>query len=130
MLSEDIGVLSATTGFGKTVIAAYMIAQRKTNTLILVHRRQLLHQWKAQLANFLDLSDSQIGQIGGGKRELTGEVDIATIQSLFRKNVVDDIVGNYGNLIIDECHHVSAWSFENVVRQSKICNWSISHCNP
>ncbi len=78
-----------------------------------------MHQWKAQLASFLDLSDSQIGQIGGGKRKPTGEVDIATIQSLFRENVVDDIVGDYGNLIVDECHHVSAWSFENVVRQSK-----------
>jgi superfamily II DNA or RNA helicase len=119
MLSADIGVLSATTGFGKTVIAAYMIAQRKTNTLILVHRRQLLHQWKAQLASFLDLSDSQIGQIGGGKRKPTEEIDIATIQSLYRKSVVDDIVGEYGYLIVDECHHVSAWSFENVVRQSK-----------
>ena len=62
---------------------------------------------------------SQIGQIGGGKRKPTGEIDIATIQSLFRKNVVDDIVGEYGYLIVDECHHVSAWSFENVVRQSK-----------
>ena len=119
MLFEDIGVLSATTGFGKTVIAAYMIAQRKTNALILVHRRQLLHQWNAQLTSFLDLSASQIGQIGGGKRKPTGEIDVATIQSLFRKNVVDDIVGDYGYLIVDECHHVSAWSFENVVRQSK-----------
>ncbi len=119
MLSEDTGVLSATTGFGKTVVAAYMIAQRKTNTLVLVHRRQLLHQWIAQLTNFLDLSASQIGQIGGGKRKPSGEIDIATIQSLFRKNVVDDIVGEYGYLIVDECHHVSAWSFENVVRQSK-----------
>ena len=119
MLSDDIGVLSATTGFGKTVIAAYMIAQRKTNTLVLVHRRQLLHQWNAQLASFLDLSTSQIGQIGGGKRKPTVEIDIATIQSLFRKKTVDDIVGEYGYLIVDECHHVSAWSFENVVRQSK-----------
>lgn len=119
MLSEDIGVLSATTGFGKTVIAAYLIAQRKTNTLVLVHRRQLLLQWHAQLASFLDLPASQIGQIGGGKRKPTGEIDIATIQSLSRKNVVDDIVGEYGYLIVDECHHVSAWSFENVVRQCK-----------
>jgi superfamily II DNA or RNA helicase len=119
MLSQDIGVLSATTGFGKTVIAAYMIAQRKTNTLVLVHRRQLLHQWITQLTSFLDLSASQIGQIGSGKRKPTGGIDIATIQSLSRKNVVDDIVGEYGYLIVDECHHVSAWSFENVVRQSK-----------
>jgi len=119
MLSQDTGVLSATTGFGKTVIAAYMIAKHKTNTLVLVHRRQLLHQWITHLTNFLGLSASEIGQIGGGKRKPTGEIDIATIQSIFRKNVVDDVVGEYGYLIVDECHHVSAWSFENVVRQSK-----------
>ncbi|MEW6716677.1 MAG: DEAD/DEAH box helicase family protein [Chloroflexota bacterium] len=119
MLSQDTGVLSATTGFGKTAIAAYMIAKRKTNTLVLVHRRQLLHQWVAHLTNFLGLSESEIGQIGSGKRKPTGEIDIATIQSLFRKNVVDDVVGEYGYLIVDECHHVSAWSFENVIRQSK-----------
>lgn len=119
MLSQDTGVLSATTGFGKTVIAAYMIAERKTNTLVLVHRRQLLHQWIVHLNNFLGLSSSKIGQIGGGKRKPTGVIDVATIQSLWQKNVVDDIVGEYGNLIVDECHHVSAWSFESVVRQSK-----------
>ena len=119
MLKEDAGVLSAPAGFGKTVIAAYMIAKRKTNTLVLVHRRQLLHQWIAQLSNFLDLPALQIGQIGGGKRKPTGAIDVATIQSLWRKNVVDDIVGDYGYLIVDECHHISAWSFESVVRQCK-----------
>jgi superfamily II DNA or RNA helicase len=96
-----------------------MIAERKANTLVLVHRKQLLNQWIAHLNNFLNLSKSQIGQIGGGKRNPTGVIDIAMIQSLWRKNVADDIVGEYGNLIVDECHHVSAWSFENVVRQSK-----------
>ena len=119
MLAYDAGVLSAPTGFGKTVIAAHMISERKTNTLVLVHRKQLLHQWITQLTNFLNLSTSQIGQIGGGKRKPTGVIDIATIQSLWRKNVVDNIVGEYGFLIVDECHHISAWSFENVVRQSK-----------
>ncbi|MBC8496068.1 MAG: DEAD/DEAH box helicase family protein, partial [Chloroflexi bacterium] len=119
MLAHDTGVLSAPTGFGKTVIAANMISERKTNTLVLVHRKQLLHQWITQLTNFLNLSTSQIGQIGGGKRKSTGVIDIATIQSLWRKNVVDDIVGEYGFLIVDECHHISAWSFESVVRQSK-----------
>ena len=119
MLAHDTGVLSAPTGFGKTVIAAHMISERKTNTLVLVHRKQLLHQWITQLTNFLNLSTSQIGQIGGGKRKSTGVIDIATIQSLWRKNVVDDIVGEYGFLIVDECHHISAWSFESVVRQSK-----------
>ena len=119
MLVHDAGVLSAPTGFGKTVIAAHMISERKTNTLVLVHRKQLLHQWITQLTNFLSLPASHIGQIGGGKRKPSGIIDIATIQSLWRKNIVDDIVGEYGYLIVDECHHISAWSFESVVRQSK-----------
>jgi superfamily II DNA or RNA helicase len=119
MLKEDIGVLAGTTGFGKTVIAAYLIAQRKVNTLVLVHRRQLLDQWIAHLISFLGLPPQEVGQIGSGSRRPTGMVDVATIQSLHKKGVVDDIVGAYGHLVIDECHHISARSFELVARQSK-----------
>ena len=68
MLKHDTGVLSATTAFGKTVIAIYLLAQRGVNTLILVHRRQLLDQWVGAFQTFLDLDSKQIGQIGGGKR--------------------------------------------------------------
>ncbi len=82
MLKENTGVLAATTGFGKTVIAAYLIAKRKVNTLVLVHRRQLLDQWIAHLIDFLGLSPQEVGQIGGGKQRVTGIVDVATIQSL------------------------------------------------
>jgi len=71
------------------------------------------------LNDFLDVSSDDIGQIGGGKRKPTGIIDVATIQSLGRKGVVDDIVANYGHLIVDECHHVSARSFEIVARQCK-----------
>jgi superfamily II DNA or RNA helicase len=119
MLKADTGVLSATTGFGKTVIAAYLIAKRKVNALVLVHRRQLLDQWIAHLINFLGLTPQEIGQIGGGRQKATGFVDVATIQSLHRKGVVNDLVGEYGHLVIDECHHISARSFELVARQSK-----------
>ncbi|MEA2094028.1 MAG: DEAD/DEAH box helicase family protein, partial [Pseudomonadota bacterium] len=119
MLKHDTGVLSATTAFGKTVIAAYLIAARKTNTLVLVHRRQLLDQWVARLSNFLGLHPKEIGQIGAGKRRPSGKVDVALIQSLSRKGVVDDIVGEYGHLVVDECHHISARSFEIVARQCK-----------
>ena len=119
MLKKDIGVLAATTGFGKTVISAYLIAKRKVNTLVLVHRRQLLDQWIAHLINFLGLSPQEVGQIGGGRQKATGVVDVATIQSLYKKGVVNDLVGEYGHLVIDECHHISARSFELVVRQSK-----------
>ena len=119
LLRHETGVLAATTAFGKTVVAASIIANRKTSTLILVHRRQLMEQWVARLTTFLDLPASSIGQIGGGKRKAGGVVDIAMIQSLLRKGVVDDTVANYGQLVIDECHHLSAVSFEEVVRRAK-----------
>jgi superfamily II DNA or RNA helicase len=113
------GVLSATTGFGKTVVAAAMIAARKTSTLILVHRRELMEQWAARLHSFLNLPEKNIGQIGGGMRKPTGGVDIAMIQSLVRKGVVDDLVAGYGHLVVDECHHLSAVSFEAVTRRAR-----------
>jgi len=119
LLRHDTGVLAATTAFGKTIVAAAMIAERRVNTLVLVHRRQLMEQWAARLANFLDLPPGAIGQIGGGRRRPTGIVDIAMIQSLAREREADDIVANYGHLVIDECHHLSAVSFEAVVRRTK-----------
>ena len=119
LLRHDTGVLAAATAFGKTVVAAHVIAARKINTLVLVHRRQLLDQWIARLSTFLDLPTKSIGQIGGGKRKPTGIVDVAIIQSLARKGEVDDIIGEYGHLVIDECHHLSAVSFEAVARRCK-----------
>ncbi len=119
MLAWDDGVLSATTAFGKTVVAAWLIAARKTNTLVLVHRVQLLDQWSERLASFLNLPIKSIGQIGGGRRRPNGIIDVAVIQGLNRKQVVDDVVANYGHVVVDECHHLSAVSFEQVLRQVK-----------
>lgn len=119
MLAHDTGVLCATTAFGKTVIAAWLIAERGVNTLILVHRRQLLEQWVERLSAFLELPSKTIGRIGGGQRKPTGSLDVAVIQSLVRKGLVEDGVGDYGQLIVDECHHLSAQSFEQVVRRAK-----------
>jgi superfamily II DNA or RNA helicase len=119
MLAHDTGVLSATTAFGKTVVAAWLIARRGVNSLILVHRRQLQEQWIDRLSTFLGLPARSIGRIGGGRKKPTGVVDVAVIQSLARKGVDDDLVGKYGHLIVDECHHLSAHSFELVARQSK-----------
>ena len=119
LLQHETGVLAASTAFGKTVVAAYLIAQRQVNTLVIVHRRQLLDQWVQALSQFLELPPAEIGKIGGGKHQPTGKLDVAMIQSLSKQGVVDDIVGNYGSLVIDECHHISAVSFEQVVRQSK-----------
>ena len=119
LLAHDIGVLAAATGFGKTVVGAHMIAARGVNTLVVVHRRQLMDQWKAALGAFLDLPLRAIGEIGGGKRTPGGAVDIAMIQSLVKKTVADDIIGAYGHLVVDECHHVPAVNFEAVARRTK-----------
>ena len=119
MLAHDTGVLAATTAFGKTVVAAWLIAQRGVNTLVLVHRRQLLDQWIERLSAFLGVPAKSIGRIGGGRSRPTGLLDVAIIQSLVRKGVVDDCVADYGHLIVDECHHLSAQSFERVARQAK-----------
>ncbi|NLE40055.1 MAG: DEAD/DEAH box helicase family protein [Pirellulaceae bacterium] len=119
LLAHDIGILAATTAFGKTVVASWLIAQRRVNTLVLVHRRQLLEQWVERLTAFLGLPSKEIGRIGGGHRRATGSLDVAIIQSLVRKGVVDDCVGQYGQVIVDECHHLSASSFEQVVRRAK-----------
>ncbi|HDZ73576.1 MAG TPA: DEAD/DEAH box helicase [Aurantimonas coralicida] len=119
LAEHDTGVLAATTAFGKTVVAAALIAHRARNTLVLVHRRELLNQWVERLKSFLQIDPKLIGTIGGGKRKPTGVIDVALIQSLVRKGEVDDIVADYGHLIVDECHHLSASSFELVARRSK-----------
>jgi len=119
MLAHDNGILAATTAFGKTVLAAWLIAQRGVNTLVLVHRQQLLEQWVERLSSFLGLPPKAIGRLGGGRRKLTGHLDVALMQSLVRKGVVDDRVEGYGHLVVDECHHLSARSFELVARRSK-----------
>jgi len=119
LLKHDFGVLSASTAFGKTVVAAFMIAKRGVNTLVLVHRRQLMDQWVERLRMFLDIDRKKIGSIGGGKRKATGVIDVAVMQNICRKGEVDDLVANYGHVIVDECHHVSARSFELIARRCR-----------
>ena len=116
---HDTGVLAATTAFGKTVVASALIAERARNTLVLVHRRELLTQWVERLKTFLDIDPKEIGIIGGGRRKPTGVIDVALIQSLVRRGEVSDMVADYGHLIVDECHHLSAASFELVARRAK-----------
>jgi superfamily II DNA or RNA helicase len=119
LLLHDIGTLSATTAFGKTVVALHILAKRQVNTLIIVHRRQLLDQWLERIETFLNLPKKQIGKIGGGKNKPTGIVDVAIMQSLTKNHTVDDMVANYGQVIFDECHHLSAVSFESVAKACK-----------
>jgi superfamily II DNA or RNA helicase len=119
IIEHDDGICCAPTAFGKTAVASWLIAHRRVNTLILVHRQQLLDQWRERLAMFLGVPVELIGQIGGGKTERKGLVDVAVIQSLYQKNEVKDFVAEYGHVIIDECHHISAFTFEQVMKQVK-----------
>jgi superfamily II DNA or RNA helicase len=131
LLQNTIGVLSATTAFGKTVIGANIIASRKANTLVLVHTQALLSQWKKALEQFLEFDyelpeqpqkrgrkriQSIVGELGAGKNRLNGVVDIAVMQSLISGDVVKEFVRDYGQVIVDECHHVSAVNFEKILK--------------
>lgn len=134
LTNSNNGVLAATTAFGKTVTAAAIISKLKVNTLILVHTQALLEQWKKSLTEFLSINEilleqpkkrgrkkqlSVIGQLGGNKNTLNGIIDIATIQSLYNNGEVNRVIDNYGMVIVDECHHISAVSFEAVMREVK-----------
>ena len=119
MLHHNAGVLCAPTAFGKTVSAASIIARRGVNTLVLVHRTELLKQWQERLQAFLAVGKGVVGVIGGGKARPTGKIDIAVMQSLSRQGEVDSLVENYGQVIVDECHHVGAVSFDAILRRTK-----------
>lgn len=135
LLHHDIGILSGTTAFGKTVVAIKLIAERKVNTLILVDKIGLLSQWKEKLSEFLTVNEtlpepslktgkkrgrkkqiSVIGQLGAGKNNLSGIVDIAVMQSISRPEGVKNCVKNYGMIIADECHHASAFTYEKILK--------------
>ncbi len=132
LLNYDTGVLSATTAFGKTVVGANLISEKKVNTLIIVHTRQLLEQWKDRLKEFLIINEkipkiqkkmggkmekSIIGQIGGGKNTSNGIIDIALMQSLVREGEVKELVKDYGMVLVDECHHAASFSYERILKE-------------
>lgn len=119
VIQHDDGLICAPTAFGKTAVAAWLIVKRGVNTIVIVHRQQLLDQWRERLAMFLNLPIDQIGQVGAGKTKRTGLVDVAVIQSLHREKEVKDFVAEYGHVVVDECHHLSAFTFEQVMRQVK-----------
>ncbi len=119
LLNHDFGILVAPSGSGKTVVGISLIASRGVNTLVLVNRLPLMEQWRAQLANFLQIDISKVGQIGGGKDKRSGYIDVAMLQSLIKNGQVQDVVAEYGQVIIDECHHLPAITFEQVLRQVK-----------
>lgn len=128
----DNGVLHAATSFGKTVVGAYLIAQRKVNTLVLVHNVEIMSSWLKALEQFLKIDEdlptyttpsgrvkhreSCIGTFSSQKNALSGIIDVAMITSLGRDDDVNPIVRNYGMVIMDECHHAAAYTCESVLR--------------
>jgi hypothetical protein len=135
LLQHDTGILSGTTAFGKTIVAIKLIAEKKINTLILVDKVSLLAQWKDKLSEFLIVNEplpeppatakkkrgrkkkiGVIGQLGAGKNTLSGIVDIAIMQSLSRQGEVKECVKDYGMIIADECHHASAFTYEQILK--------------
>jgi len=132
---SDIGILSGTTAFGKTIVTIKLIAEKKVNTLILVDKVSLLSQWKKKLSEFLVVNEplpeppvaagrkrgrkkkmSAIGQLGAGKNTLNGIVDVAVMQSLSRQGEVKNCIKHYGMIIADECHHASAFTYEQILK--------------
>jgi len=120
LLSHEQGVLVAPPGIGKTIIACAVAASRNVPTLILVHRKPLLDQWRVQIMNTLGLSNKDIGQIGGGRRRQSGFIDLVMIQSLSNRTDVEQIFDKYGLIVVDECHHIPAVSFEKVINRAPI----------
>jgi len=134
LLSYDIGMLAAATAFGKTVIGANLIANRKVNTLVLVHTVEIMNNWGRDLERFLTINeelptyttpkgrtkrrDSVIGTFSSQKKAATGIIDIAMIGSLGKEGDINPMVRDYGMIIVDECHHAAAATFENVLRAS------------
>ncbi|MGR5132920.1 TOTE conflict system archaeo-eukaryotic primase domain-containing protein [Vibrio alfacsensis] len=118
LMQHDIGVLHAPTAFGKTVTAIGLIQRRGVNTLVLVHNKQLVDQWQERLKAFTQGID--IGVYTGSKKKPTGQVDIATYQSLINRsdNSVHSLVKEYGQIIVDECHHLSAPQYEQVLSEA------------
>ncbi|MDR1942083.1 MAG: DEAD/DEAH box helicase [Endomicrobium sp.] len=117
ILKYDNCVMSAPTAFGKTVVAANVISKRKVNALIVVHRKQLLEQWKERSTTFLKGRKIKIGVLGGGKSKFHYQIDIAMLQTLGRHKNLSEILSKYGQIIIDECHHIAAFSFEQIIKQ-------------
>ena len=117
LLQNEKGVLTAPPGSGKTIIACSIIAKRKLPALVLVHRAPLRDQWKKKITEFIKFNIKQIGTISGLKKNGNGKIDIATMQTISKMKNVSDFLSRYGQIVIDECHHVPAFTFESIIKK-------------
>jgi superfamily II DNA or RNA helicase len=114
ILAEEVGVVVAPPGFGKTFVAAAAIARRGVSTLVLVHKTTLLDQWVERLGEYFGLDPKEIGILGKGKRRLNGRLDVAKFQSLRRR---PELLEKYSQVIVDEVHHIPAVTFESPLKR-------------
>lgn len=123
LAAHKLGMLVAPPGSGKTVVGCALISRHRVPTLVIVDRKPLVEQWRERVTTHLDLKARQIGQIGGGRIKQTGVVDIAMAQSLARRDDVGALASGYGMVIVDECHHVPAVTFERAIREIAAQRW-------
>lgn len=122
LMQYDMGIMKAVPGFGKTVMALYMIAQRTVSTLVIVPNKEIQKQWEQRIHEFLNIPpgkskrDSYIGIYNGSKKELRGHIDIAVAASLANLENIAVTLKEYGMIIIDECHHAASDTFTRVLR--------------
>lgn len=116
-MAHDEGVIVAPSGSGKTIIGLELVARRKLPTLILVHRKQILDQWVERIRTFLSIPKARIGQYSGTKKKIGKQITVGLLQSLGRKNDLSDLKDQFGTIIVDECHHIPASTFREVIAQ-------------
>lgn len=117
---KDFGVIVAPPGSGKTIMALKIIAEKQQPTLIIVHRKVIADQWKERIQAFLGIPFKDIGVIGSGKKKIGEKITIAMIQSLSKKLETEpELAGDFGTLIIDECHHVPSETYQSVISKLK-----------
>jgi hypothetical protein len=123
LAAHDLGMLVAPPGSGKTLVGCALIARHNVPTLVIVDRKPLVEQWRDRLVSHLDLTSKQIGQLGGGRNRARRIVDVAMVQILGRRDDIAELTAGYGLVIVDECHHVPAVTFERAVRQIPVRRW-------